>query len=78
MGARHHDHDHLGCDGHGGEVSYLEWGGGILNFGDLTLDSTIVSENDAHFGGGIHNEEQATLTVRDSTITDNSAGVGSP
>ena len=47
-------------------------GGGILNDGTLTLNSTTVANNTASGnGGGVEND--GTLTVVDSTITGNSA-----
>lgn len=50
-------------------------GGGIVNFGTLTLNSTTVSGNTAvgafSVGGGIINE--GTLTLNDSTVSDNAA-----
>lgn len=47
-------------------------GGGIANFGTLTLTNCIVSGNTASLnGGGIYNTGAATLT--DSTVTGNTA-----
>ena len=46
-------------------------GGGIRNQGNLTLDSTVVTDNDGWNGGGIHNA--GTLTVIDSTVSGNRA-----
>ncbi|MEX0684125.1 MAG: choice-of-anchor Q domain-containing protein [Dehalococcoidia bacterium] len=49
-------------------------GGGISNRGDLTLERVTISGNTAMGnGGGIRNEATGTLTVRDSTISENSA-----
>ncbi|MCB0071043.1 MAG: hypothetical protein KDE20_06275, partial [Caldilineaceae bacterium] len=47
-------------------------GGGILNRGDLILESVTVSGNSAQFGGGIRNDGGG-LTIVDSTISGNSA-----
>ncbi len=58
-----------------------ENGGGIENFGELTLNSSIVRNNSAvtgfhnSEGGGIYNV--GNLTVNNSTITGNSAHSGS-
>lgn len=49
----------------------LDPGGGIRNEGNLTLDSTVVTDNDGWNGGGIHNA--GTLTVIDSTVSGNRA-----
>ena len=55
-------------------------GGGILNSGDLTLNGVMLEGNEAlpandvtGFGGGIWNNENATLTINDSSLTDNQA-----
>ncbi|MCB0860044.1 MAG: Ig-like domain repeat protein [Solirubrobacterales bacterium] len=74
-----------------------EDGGGILNQGNLTLDHTVVTGNQAGDGGngadgaietlggpagaggnggGIYNADSASLTITDSTISDNIAGDG--
>ena len=46
------------------------FGGGILNYGILTLRDTTVSDNEASdFGGGIHNG--GTLTMIDSMVEGN-------
>ena len=44
-------------------------GGGVLNYGTLTLEDTIIRENFGSAGGGLYNE--GTLTVINSTISDN-------
>jgi beta-glucanase (GH16 family) len=55
-------------------------GGGILNFGDLSLDRVVVTDNvensagPANFafgGGGIYNGDGAELNLTDSTVSDN-------
>jgi beta-glucanase (GH16 family) len=57
-------------------------GGGILNFGDLSLDRVEVTGNTeigagpASFefgGGGIYNADGSTLNLTDSTVSNNSA-----
>ena len=57
-------------------------GGGILNYGVLTLDNVVVTDNTessagpANFafgGGGIYNGDGATLNLTDSTVSDNTA-----
>jgi hypothetical protein len=55
-------------------------GGGIQNAGILTLDNVIVSNNEAlgdtnfaGVGGGVFNEPGASLTVTDSSFTNNQA-----
>jgi beta-glucanase (GH16 family) len=56
-------------------------GGGVLNFGTLSLDRVVVSNNvessagPASFnlgGGGIYNGDGATLNLTDSTVSNNS------
>ncbi len=55
-------------------------GGGILNFGDLSLDRVVVTNNLENSGspafdlggGGIYNGDGATLNLVDSTVRDNS------
>jgi hypothetical protein len=64
------------ADGYGWQLA-----GGVLNNGALTLDHVTVSGNtmatDAgdfwQGGGGIYNGDGATLTLRDSTVSDNTA-----
>ncbi|KAB7745655.1 family 16 glycosylhydrolase [Nostocoides sp. F2B08] len=57
-------------------------GGGIRNLGELSLDRVIVTDNTqnapgpANFefgGGGIYNGSGATLTLTDSTVSDNTS-----
>lgn len=52
-------------------------GGGIRNYGKLTLNKTTVSSNAAPSsganGGGIYNWQSATLTLNDSTVGYNTA-----
>src|SRR5271165_3684438 len=51
-------------------------GGGIVNYGTLTLTNCILSGNSAElYGGGIYNDE--TLTLNQCTLSGNSApGLG--
>jgi hypothetical protein len=46
-------------------------GGGILNYGVLTLNNVTVKENKAYNGGGIANDE-GSLVIKNSTIHHNS------
>lgn len=46
-------------------------GGGILNFGTLVMENSVVSGSFAYQGGGIHNE--GTATIINSTIDGNDA-----
>ena len=51
-------------------------GGGILNSGNLTLDSSIVRNGSARSGGGIFNNADAILMVSNSTLGSNiSSGI---
>ena len=50
-------------------------GGGVLNYGKLTVTDSIIQGNTAKFlGGGIYNV--GTLNVLGSTISENTAGYG--
>jgi hypothetical protein len=51
-------------------------GGGILNFGQLTLDHVTLRNNSGWGGGGVRNELGATLTALDTTITANQSPSG--
>jgi hypothetical protein len=60
-------------------------GGGIDNAGTMTLDNVSVTNNEAGSnltsdadGGGIMNERFATLTMRDSNVTGDTARVTAP
>ncbi len=59
-----------------GNVPGTEVGGGILNYGDLTLVRTSVTGSTANRGGGIYNADGGRLTVFDSTIAQNEARDG--
>ena len=48
-------------------------GGGISNYGALTVTDCLVSGNSASYGGGIYNGG-GTLTLSNTTVFDNSAG----
>ncbi len=50
-------------------------GGGILNWGTLSVTDCTLSQNTAQLGGGIYNDWFATVTITDSTISGNSAQV---
>jgi hypothetical protein len=76
------------CDP-GNCFAYAE-GGGISNFGRLTLTNTLVTGNvagaqqgapsvtaEAH-GGGIYNHVQGTLTIANSVVSDNHARATTP
>jgi len=51
-------------------------GGGVDNFGNLSLINSTVSGNQATIGGGIDTESGATLTVLGSTFAGNTATNG--
>ncbi len=58
---------------------YYGHGGGILNFGTLTLSNCTVSGNWARFtGGGIANELGGTMTISGCTVSHNSVALGGP
>ena len=51
------------------------FGGGILNYGNLILETSVVKENTADwYGGGIGNEPGARLELIGSSVTGNTAG----
>jgi CSLREA domain-containing protein len=52
-------------------------GGGILNYADLTLTNSTVSDNTGTYGGGIRNLYGGDLTLINSTVSGNTAMVGS-
>jgi VCBS repeat-containing protein len=51
-------------------------GGGIDNFGNLTLNNSTLSGNEASQGGGIFSAASGTLEVTNSTFSGNSAAGG--
>jgi hypothetical protein len=52
------------------------FGGGIENFGTVTLVHSTVTDNSGTFGGGIANRSTGTVTLINSAVTDNIAGGG--
>jgi CSLREA domain-containing protein len=48
-------------------------GGGLNNSGTTTLTSVTISRSTAAQGGGIYNKAGATLSLDDSTVSDNTA-----
>jgi len=50
-------------------------GGGMFNFGALTVTNSTISGNSTDEGGGIYHDD-GTLTVANSTISGNSASFG--
>ena len=48
-------------------------GGGVLNYGTLTLSNSTVSANRAEDAGGVVNAPGATLTLSNSTVRGNTA-----
>ncbi|MBO7725475.1 MAG: hypothetical protein J6S40_03315 [Thermoguttaceae bacterium] len=58
----------------GGDNSY---GGGIYNYGTLTITNSTISGNTASYGGGIYNYNgKGTLIITNSTISWNTASSG--
>lgn len=62
------------CNGACG-VTYADGGGGVINFGTLTVTNSVFSGNSAANGGGIYCVNNTTLTVTNSTFSGNSASV---
>jgi hypothetical protein len=56
---------------HGHPHEYPYSGGGIANFGTLTVEKCIIRDNSANEGGGVFN--QGLLTVTNCTISGNTA-----
>ena len=56
-----------------GRVTGEDNGGGIYNFGTLTVINSTLSGNSAASGGAIYNNSSNTLTVTNSTFSGNSA-----
>ena len=54
---------------HGNPTTSPLTGGGVLNYGTLTLEDTIVRDNFGSAGGGLYNE--GSLTLINSTVNDN-------
>jgi len=59
----------------GGAPSGYYRGGGVANFGTLTVTNSTITSNTGFEGGGVWNYF-GNVTVLNSTITGNSAGVG--
>lgn len=49
----------------------IDWGGGISNFGELTLTDVHIKDCEAQLGGGIINRDR--LSITDSMISNNKA-----
>jgi len=57
----------------GGAATYF--GGGIYNFGTLTLTNSVIGENSAPGkGGGVFNFDFGTVALTNSTVRENLAG----
>jgi hypothetical protein len=54
-----------------GRVNDPDYGGGILNFGTLTVTNSTLSGNFAGFGGGIFNSPGGTVSLTNCTIGNN-------
>jgi hypothetical protein len=61
---------------HGHPTAFPQSGGGIANFGTLTLEKSIIRDNSANDGGGIFNH--GLLTVTNCTISGNTADKVAP
>jgi hypothetical protein len=48
-------------------------GGAIANHGSLTITGSTLFANSANYGGAIYNTSGGTLTINNSTLSDNSA-----
>ena len=46
-------------------------GGAVVNSGTLTLDNLVMSGNTGYYEGGIWNQDAGTLTITNSSFTDN-------
>lgn len=57
----------------GGHVTGTNFGGAIDNYGFVTIESAVVTDNDAWRGGAIYNRPNGKLHVIDSELTMNSA-----
>ncbi|MBN83318.1 MAG: hypothetical protein CMJ70_24560, partial [Planctomycetaceae bacterium] len=51
-------------------------GGAVFNTsaGDATLDASVVTQNQAFDGGGVYNNDNAILTIRNSEVNENISG----
>lgn len=75
MGTMHID----GCTIAGNAISgdsetFILQGGGIWNFGDMTVRNSTFTNNSSGYGSAIYND--GTMTISDSKLQDNSARVG--
>ena len=64
------------ADGRAFGGNYYNWGGGIINFGTLSLENCTVSSNSAVFGGGVANWDLGNLTLSNCVVSSNSAFEG--
>jgi hypothetical protein len=54
--------------------AFCSFGGGVWNSGMLMVENSTVSDNTSNWGGGIFNRGVREPTIRNSTISGNSAG----
>lgn len=52
-------------------------GGGVFNFGTLLLERVAILDNNANGGGGLSNDNNATLTLRRSLVAGNTSNPNS-
>jgi hypothetical protein len=65
-------------DGFGRDTRSFGRGGGILNFGTLTVTECVIEDNTGTSGGGISNEDRATLRLVKSLVGKNEADAQLP
>ncbi|HEX9918644.1 MAG TPA: choice-of-anchor Q domain-containing protein, partial [Pyrinomonadaceae bacterium] len=66
-----------GYGGHGGNGGGIYAGTGILNLSNVTVRDNIAGDgDDGGHGGGMYLLPNATTTMRDCTISNNSSGMG--
>ncbi|MDO5825138.1 MAG: hypothetical protein Q4Q22_02045, partial [Methanosphaera sp.] len=59
------------------DEGFIEYGGAVHNKGDLTINESIFTMNDAVEGGGaIHNDDEAMVRLSDTLLTNNTAHIG--
>ncbi len=56
---------------------YSDLGGGISNYGVMTIEDTTITANSACFGGGVFSRND-TLNIRDSEISNNNSPTTAP